>query len=324
MTPPPSPLGAPETKPLAPVEVDMVALGCGRCGGSVPVADQDSVTCPYCGELASVPPEHRNAVRLVRAQDAELRHAEEEWSRFQHKALSTWVATLFEILPSLILAGSLTAALLAKFGVIVLSRSPRAFFGLTGLLPLAPAVALASLGYWSNTTADGIHVARLSLAARAGKVPGCRNCGAPLLAPEGALFVRCPYCRTDSLLTLDAVQARALVENINRAEASAQAAIESARARRAKAIWAAKWMAVIWLGMISVVLVWAFVPALDAVVGLVAAVMLPLGTYTYLMSGAALVAVIEGPGRNSQLWGVCALGSFALAVGSVVAVFVIA
>ncbi|HTA91681.1 MAG TPA: hypothetical protein VK745_18990 [Polyangiaceae bacterium] len=313
-----------ETDPKAPVAADLVALQCGQCGGSVPVADLESATCPYCGQLVSVPEEHRNAVRLVRAQDTELRHAEREWSRFTRTTLPTWLATLFAMPPSLILAGSLTAALLAKLGLLVLSSEPRIFFAISGLLPLAPAVVLAVVAYWSSTTAEGIRLTRVLLAARPGKVPTCRNCGAPLLVPEQALFVRCPYCRTDSLVTLDALQARALLENIDRAEASAQGAIESARARRAKALWAARWMAAIWFGMISIALLWAFVPTLDAVIGLVAADVFVLSLFTYLITAGTLVSSVGSPRLRAKLSAVGAAAGFALATASTVALWLIA
>lgn len=307
------------------VETDLVLLRCSRCGGDVPIADRDEVVCPYCGHAVAVPEAHRRAVRLVRDQDEELRRADEAWKSYSRGTWPPWLATLLACPPSAVLAAGVLAALFEKLGVLALGADPRTLLGAVGILPLVLLVPLAVVAYWSSQKAAGTRLTRLMLAARPGKVPCCRACGAPLSLTDGALFVRCAYCRTDSLVTLDALEARALVENIQRAEASASTALESAAARRQKASWAARFMAFIWLGMMALVLVWAFVPALDHVVALVALDMFALSMLTFMMAAGSLVEAIERSGRSGKaISGVLGLAAFAVAIASAWAVWMIA
>jgi predicted RNA-binding Zn-ribbon protein involved in translation (DUF1610 family) len=314
------------TNPVgAEAKVDLVALRCARCGGDVPAADAETVPCPHCGQATVVPEAHRRAVALVREQDEELRRADAEWARYAKKTWPRWLASLLAAPPSLVLGGGLTAALLVKLGVLALPLSPRELLAWLGLVPLTPLVALAVLAYWSSLRAKGTALARVALAARPGKVPSCRACGAPLTVPESALFVRCVYCRTDSLVTLDALEARALVENIERAEASATRALESAQGRRNKARQGMKWLSLVWLGMIALALLWAAVPALDALLALVMADMLVLSMLTYMLAFGTLVEGLErSGGRPTRYNGAIALIVFALAVGSMLVPWMIA
>jgi hypothetical protein len=142
---------------------------------------------------------------------------------------------------------------------------------------------------------------------------------------DAALFVRCPYCRTDSLVALDALQAAALNANIERAEASAQAAIERARARRAKTWLSAKWMAAIWLAMIAFLLFWVFLPSTDVGLALVAGDMLILSMLTYMMAIGTLIGTLDRWGfRASRFAGALGLIAFVVAIASTVTLWIVA
>jgi uncharacterized Zn-finger protein len=306
------------------VAVDLVALCCEGCGGDVPIADAESVSCPYCTRVVRVPEAHRQAVRLVGAEDGELRHAEQAWQTYARATWPAWLAVVLAFPPAIVLAGSLSLALCAKFGVVQLYTSPRTFIGQVGLTPLVPLVALAVIAYWSSVQTSAIRLTRLALAARPGKVPSCRACGAPLAVGDGALFVRCPYCRTDSLVTLDALAVGALAENIERAEASAKTALESAEKRRENARRGAKVIGLVWLGLIGLLALWVLVPFVDHVLGLVALDMFALSTLTYVVAFGTLVDTLRRSGKTPRFSGALVLLAFLMAVASSLAIWIVA
>jgi predicted RNA-binding Zn-ribbon protein involved in translation (DUF1610 family) len=308
---------------MSQVSVELVSLSCPACGGSVPIADAERVACPFCGSATAVPEAHRQAVRLVRAQDDELRRAEKQWQSYAKKTLPNWVAKAASVPPSVILSSVVAVALLDKLGAIQAWTTPRRVIGL-GVLPLAPAIALAAMAYWSTVRENDVRVARLALAARPGKVPCCRSCGAALAVSDGATFVRCPYCRADSLVTLDALQARALSDNVQRAHDSASAALEAGRARRAKTLQAGKVLGSIFLGAVALLFVWGFAPFLDFVLVLMFLDMLTLSTLTYALTLSTLLGRTDPSVKPAPGEGWLVLLLFVMAVISSATVWYVA
>ncbi len=272
-------------------------LRCGACGASIPLADADAARCLHCGHLERIPPQHRSAYLLARGASDELARATEAWRRFTARLVPRPVVTLTSILPVAAVLVGHALGLLQNLGALDTGLSGRRLVGLLGWLP-----ALVFLGVWIFTFWYGDHGERMralapALAARRGRTPECRGCGAPLPLEPGAVFVRCAYCRTDSLVDLDAMDRRALSTATEQAAASAREAIEAAAfrqegARTGRGVFAGC-IAPAALGP----LVWSLVPAsVQQMVGIVLASWAVL--FTGLMLGFAPMA--GGPGEKSR------------------------
>ncbi|MDQ3818740.1 MAG: hypothetical protein M3362_13820 [Acidobacteriota bacterium] len=155
----------------------LAPLSCKNCSAPLAVSEAESVRCPHCGATNQVPEGYR-ALLVARTAPAALRSAEREWLRFKPVTLSPMLAMIAGALPAVIFIMGLLIALIR--GISNPNAPPGAaeFVGRFVLLPLVPALALSFF-------ALSLHFA------------------------EGALFAKCIYCETESLVATDALHARA-------------------------------------------------------------------------------------------------------------------
>jgi DNA-directed RNA polymerase subunit RPC12/RpoP len=237
-------LGSPDGDGVREGAQPLAVLVCRRCGAPLAARDTDYVRCDSCGDEREVPVQHRQAVRLTKQADAELQGAARMWRSLERATLSPKRTLLFTHLP----------AALVTLGLTWLSISPpqAAPFPVPtvvvlGLIFLAlPASVLGSV----RASMYGIPPAQLVTMARSlvsrGEKHECRRCGAPLDVADRAVFARCIYCGTDSLVLLDARRERAHVAEVANAKRHAAEALQliGARARETESIsvagaWAA-------------------------------------------------------------------------------------
>jgi LSD1 subclass zinc finger protein len=193
-------------------------LRCPHCSGAVPLGDGDTVPCPFCSTVVTVPPAHR-ALRDAERRDAATRT---DAARMYQKLAAPpnpffkllglkGVSLGLVLLSPLILFGTMLVAfhLLAwlehalhqSFEDLHSTKWYDVLFAATVTVVLAVVALAGSLG---RRRARGRMILGDALAARPPERPGgpalCRACGAPLDVPAGALGVRCAYCRADNLI----------------------------------------------------------------------------------------------------------------------------
>jgi hypothetical protein len=178
-----------------------------------------------------MPASHRQAVRLTRAADQELARASQLWRSLVEHTIPVWKAAIASHLAPVLMVTGVTASVLVKAGVFDPGLAHTTVLGLFWL-PLGPALYWASYSAWHSVPAGPMARVTAAFAARPGLTFGCRSCGAPLGAPgPEALFVRCIYCKTDSLVQLDAGHTRALAGKAVQAAANAEHALSMLRLR---------------------------------------------------------------------------------------------
>jgi LSD1 subclass zinc finger protein len=123
----------------------------------------------------------------------------------------------------------LGAAVLTRMGLINTGIEPRSLLGWWLAAPAAPILALACGTTYFTALRPQVPSLRVALAAVGEGHPGCRRCGAPLTLGEGAVFVRCAHCRTDNLVTVDALRERALLSETSAVASSAETALAALR-----------------------------------------------------------------------------------------------
>ncbi len=227
----------------------------------MPIDDADSVACPFCAAVVKVPGAHRKAVILTRQEDDQIAAAEQAW-----RALERWTMPRSLVFALTLPAGAalligFTLAAAKTWGVSSTGLSARQVLGWVAFVPLAPSLVLAMLAVALRPYAQQVPLLRAQLAARAGQhQPECRSCRAPVRLRPGALLVRCPYCRTDNLVTLAAVDERALAASAASAQESVLEAIAKLRDRASEALAGLSYLPAV--GLLALLpALWAFAGA---------------------------------------------------------------
>lgn len=277
---------------------------CASCQGPLVITDAQAVRCPYCGMVNAVPEEYR-ALVLARTAPVELARAQKEWVRFKRTALSQTLIMLFGAMPSIVLTlGPIVALALTVFHANAGATLPE-LVGELAFLPMVPALFLSFYSLSLNIRRLHIPALRLGLAARpaaiAGGEPGCRQCGAPLNFQAGDLFARCAHCGTESLVTTDALHARALVSEVESLQASALEAIAGYKGRVRSAVLRSSWRIVFLLLFLILPLRWAFGgPRFQTTSpGIATGVSLALfGTFLLAISSFTLAGLLDSDGPD--------------------------
>ena len=198
-------------------------LSCPACDAPVALAREATVRCPFCGGQVAVPESYRSALDVAEREVAA--------DALTHRAFATLGKPPSLLLRALAaMTGGVGRMILTTFLTLVvvvhllnacidhaarwfhvnvrdwLSNDEQAllFFGLTFVALLA----IFALALFGRRRAGDLQKLHRALAAqppaRAGGPARCRDCGAPLTVPEGALGVRCAYCKCDNLVAIDA------------------------------------------------------------------------------------------------------------------------
>jgi DNA-directed RNA polymerase subunit RPC12/RpoP len=169
-------------------------LRCAKCHAPVPLASSHAFSCPFCGARVTVPADYRQLFEL-HAQEAETRKTLEHDYASAARPPSRRIDIVAALL--VLVAPSLAAGIWVARSEHAL-RIASVFAGV--IVPaLLPGVAL---WIWSASVHATIVRFQLALACDLGADahPLCRVCGAPLATPAGAIFARCAYCGSDSLI----------------------------------------------------------------------------------------------------------------------------
>jgi predicted RNA-binding Zn-ribbon protein involved in translation (DUF1610 family) len=203
-------------------------LRCQKCDAPVPLINATSFRCPYCRATVKVPAEYKalfetNALETRARHDLETRYAQVSCVPSHRFDAVAFALVLFG--PAIAVATWISLA-----GV---PGSANELFTAVIIPALLPGTAL---WMWSASLHATVVRYELALAAAApatsGGLPCCRNCGAPLEAQADAIFARCAYCGTDSMV-VQLVDARRRLDQALRAElATIEQAITALRYRR--------------------------------------------------------------------------------------------
>jgi LSD1 subclass zinc finger protein len=256
----------------APAKAQVAPLSCPACRAPVPLGAGDVAACAHCGTRVPLPEPHR-ALRDAERQRSEDRAAAEAlyqrlgappsaalrlWAQaalLAGGALAGFLGLFLTVSsPLLLLSGFalelILHALARLLGVDLIDR-----FG-GGTVYASFAFSLVAFGIgpnWLLGYLDSLAAVRaalqLNLAAVPPQQPGfpstCRNCGAALDVPPGALGVRCAYCRSDNLVSLPRAWLARLGERLGSFHASIVDAAAQADALRKEQLQvlpdAAKW-----------------------------------------------------------------------------------
>ena len=170
---------------------------CTRCGASVPLLAPTSFDCPYCGASVPVSAQYKPLFETNVLEAKTHRELERTFSRVARVPSRTFdllAIGLVLVAPAMVAAAWMKSA----------AHPPSAIdlFTLAIIPGLLPGTAL---WMWSAAIHATVVRFQLALAARAPKdtksPPCCRKCGAPLAVTSDAIFARCAYCGTDSLVT---------------------------------------------------------------------------------------------------------------------------
>jgi LSD1 subclass zinc finger protein len=212
-------------------------LRCPACGADVPLGQPDDARCVHCGASVPLPAAHRELRRIQHDDEAARQRAQALFSTldsppwlltrilaalFDQPMFAFWIffgvpVGLVSIVAGLAFDARFHPPAAATVGMI---------FGVLFLFAFLP----RSIGIYANRRAGGRRLLLAGLAAKPPRLPGgpagCRECGAPLEVPPGAIVVRCVYCGADSavqvrtpLLALARRAARAAAHTIDEAAA---------------------------------------------------------------------------------------------------------
>lgn len=214
----------------------LAVLDCRRCGSPLAARDADRVRCDACGEEREMPEPHREAVRLTKHADAELERAAKIWRALEQATVSSTRTLVLTHLPAAALTLGLAWLVWFRF-----DGSPRGAASVSGVLliflvlPLAMRIAVRASMY--GIPLGALAALEQSLKSR-GSAHECRWCGAPLSVKARAVFARCIYCGTDSLVLLDPRRRRVHVAEVTTAKkhAAETLALAGERSREAESI----------------------------------------------------------------------------------------
>jgi LSD1 subclass zinc finger protein len=212
-------------------------LRCPACGADVPLGLSDDARCVHCGASVPLPAAYRELRRIQRDDEAARQRAQALFATldsppwlmtrilaalFDQPMFAFWIffgvpVGLLSIFAGLAVDARLHPPPAATVGVI---------FGVLFLFAFLP----RSIGIYANRRAGGRQLLIAGLAAKPPRLPGgpagCRECGAPLEVPPGAIVVRCVYCGADS-----AIEVRTpLLASARRAAHAAAHTVEEAAA----------------------------------------------------------------------------------------------
>ncbi|HTJ42879.1 MAG TPA: hypothetical protein VL463_12335 [Kofleriaceae bacterium] len=249
-------------------------LRCPSCGAPVPLADGDVATCVFCKAEVPLPQELRalrDADQQGRADRAEAEALYRSLGKPPSTILRAWVgaaelfagalAGLLMLLfwlssATIVLSGLLLELVLHWIAPLVRIDLIDRFGGGTTYAGFVVAVVMLGLfpkwlvGYLDQSAKIRVSL-QANLAARPPERVGfpstCRECGAALAVPPGALGVRCAFCGSDNLVALPREWLAVAGARQAHFHASIVDAVAQARALRADArrgLWpAAKWLA---------------------------------------------------------------------------------
>jgi hypothetical protein len=227
----------------------------------VALLDATEIPCGHCGRTVPVPPEYRRAVETTRQTDAERAAADALWRQFGARRVSLAPALVLMALPGLYLVIGLVIGALAAAGVLDVGVGPRPLMAMVLWAPLPLVLAAAYASYWFVLEGRRQrHAMGVSLAALVGPTPGCRGCGAPLAVRAGDLHARCLYCGTESLVTPDAMSARAMRKDLEGAQLDAKQAVDTIAERRGRARFTLLGIGIMVAVLCAPPCVWALLP----------------------------------------------------------------
>lgn len=205
-------------------------LECTTCDAPLPLVDEPSVACSYCGATCVVPEEHRRALRTARERTEATARAIARWRRLEAIHVPRALYVVASLVPFSIFAIGIAGALAAAaLGYGDRASIPRTL-ALAVWLPLIPTMYVAGEIGLRNLLRSGVDWMRATLAslppATEGGLPRCRRCGAPLAVEPDDVFVRCAYCDTESLVGVSPERVSAFDAARSRAEGSAVRAAE--------------------------------------------------------------------------------------------------
>jgi LSD1 subclass zinc finger protein len=204
-------------------------LLCPACSAPVPLGDGDVATCSFCQAKVPLPPEYR-AIRDAEQQRTTDRDAAEKLYRElgspPSRALRRWAS--FVEMTAGVMGGVITVLLMisavfllfAGFALEFLLHWCAGLFGIDlidrfggGTVYAAFVIIVVGFGLFPtwllrylDSLAEIKRTLQVSLAARPPEKPGfpstCRGCGAALDVPPGAFGVRCAYCQSDNIVSL--------------------------------------------------------------------------------------------------------------------------
>lgn len=285
-------------------------LRCATCGAAVPAASTATTRCLSCGAEVPVPREHRDAVEALRAEDEAVARANDAWRKATRFTLPSWLDRLLQIVPALIFWGGL--ATFAVLGVMANGADPSLpdHIGTLVFLPLELAVVVMVAVYWLRPPRRVIdQVARPFVASTPspGGPASCRACGAPLRVPSRQAFVRCIYCRTDSLVGYSVATLDRVAKATHAAARSATEAVTQLEAAIAVASKNSFLMGLVNAIPIGMLCAWSLVPLLREYFVVNLLVITALAFEAMLVGAGALAA--SGPGAEGGPAGPLAAGS---------------
>ena len=180
-------------------------IRCTKCDAPLPLLAATSFDCPHCGAHVAVPARYKHLYETNVLEAKAQAELEAHYVR-----VSRVPSRRFDVLAlALVLLGPAIAAA-TWMHTTAHPPTPIDLFTFAIIPALLPGTAL---WMWSAAIHATVVRFRLVLAARKPKdkasPPCCRECGAPLAVKDGAIFARCGYCGTDSLVAelSDAVSA---------------------------------------------------------------------------------------------------------------------
>jgi predicted RNA-binding Zn-ribbon protein involved in translation (DUF1610 family) len=171
-------------------------IRCKSCGAAVPLLAPTSFDCPHCGAHVPVSADYKAVFESNVLEAKAHRELEREFSRVARvpsRSFDFFAIALVMLAPAIIAAAWMNGAAHPPSAIDLFTRA---------IIPaLLPGTAL---WMWSAAIHATVVRFRFALAARAPKdkkaPPCCRNCGAPLAVTDKAIFARCAYCGSDSLV----------------------------------------------------------------------------------------------------------------------------
>lgn len=165
-------------------------IHCTKCNAPLPLLAARSFACPNCGAHVAVEARYK---QLYETNVLEAKAHEELEARYAR--VSRVPSVRFDAIAiALVLLGPAIAVSATGRG-----SSPIDLFTFVIIPALLPGTAL---WMWSAAIHATVVRFRLALAAHEhDDKPCCRQCGAPLAVNATAIFARCAYCGTDSLVT---------------------------------------------------------------------------------------------------------------------------
>jgi len=191
-------------------------LRCPACGADVPLGPSDGdandasdATCAHCGKAVPLPAAYRELRSLQHEDRAARRRGQALFATLDSPPwlLTRVLAAIFDQpMPVFWFFFGVPVGLASIFaGLWADARfhPPAAVTAAVSFLVLlAFAFVPRALGIYANRRAGGRRVLLAGLAAQPPKLQGgpagCRECGAPLDVPPGAMVARCVYCGADS------------------------------------------------------------------------------------------------------------------------------